>query len=85
MARLSGLIRALRVVMAPESCNLDDLPPRSHMNDLKAAADNARTAETLFDLLWCGIGGDIEVLGFFTQKEVADGTAHDISLKASIL
>ena len=71
--------------MAPEGCYLDNLPASPYMNDLKAAADNTRTAKALFDLLGRGVGGDIKVLRFFAQQEVANGAAHDVSLEALIL
>ena len=62
------LLGALFVMTTAKGGDLDDFPPHSHMNDLKAASDDPGVAKALLDLLRGGIGGDVEVLGVLADQ-----------------
>ncbi|MNO99959.1 hypothetical protein D3C76_917440 [compost metagenome] len=78
------LILALRV-MGAEGGDFNDLPAELHMGQLEAAADHPGVAEFGADLLRGGVGGHIEVFGAQVQQQVADATAHQVSLVAGLL
>ena len=56
-----------------------------HMHDTKAPADDEGTAKQLLDLLGCGIGGHIEILGLETEQQIAHRTTDDVGLKPRLL
>src|SRR5690606_40216743 len=65
-----------------ECGGLDDLRSEHHMHQAETAANDACATEQRFDLLWRGIGGDVEVLGLQTHDQVAYGAAHDVGFIA---
>ena len=75
------LFRALLVMATAKGSDLDDFPPDSHMNDLKAASDNPGVAKTLFDLLGGRIGGDVEVLGALADQQVSHRAPDHVGVK----
>ena len=70
---------------AAEGGDLDGLVPHHHMHDLEAAADDARAAEDVAHLFRRGVGGDVEILGFGADQQVAHGAADDEGLVALLL
>ena len=49
------------------------------MGEAKAPADQPAVEEELADLLWGCVGGDIKVLGFATEQEVAHASANQVA------
>ena len=56
-----------------------------HMDQLETAANDARVAKFGAHLFGRGAGRYIVILGFQVQQQVADASAHDISLVAGML
>ena len=61
-----------------EGGDLDDLAPIDHVRQPEPAADQAAVAEQRLDLLRRGVGGDVEVLGFAADQQVAHRAAHQV-------
>ena len=62
--------------------NLHRFLAEHDMDDLEAAADQARAAEQTVHLLRIGVGGDIKVLGCDPEQQVAHRAADHIGLVA---
>jgi hypothetical protein len=71
--------------MAAEGGDLDGLGAHVDVDDLEAAADDARAAETVTHLFRRGVGGDVEVLRLQTGEQVAHRAADDERLVAAFL
>ena len=65
--------------------DLDDFPPDSHMNNLKAASDDPGIAKALLDLFGGGIGGDVEVLGVLADQQIPNRAADHESIETVLL
>ena len=70
--------------MGAEGGNFNNLATEMHVHDTKAATDDAGIAEGASDLVGRGIGGDIEILGFEPQQQVAHAATHDIGFETGI-
>ena len=68
--------------MGPKGGYLDNFSTHADMHNLEAAADNTGSPEQFVDLLRCGIGGYVEILGTQSQHQVADTTTDQVGLKA---
>src|SRR3546814_21009366 len=55
------------------------------MNQLKAPADDAGSAKQRQYLVGRGVGGDVEILRFQTDDEVAHGAADDEGLESVLM
>ncbi len=55
------------------------------MRQTEATPDQTTVAEQLTHLFWRGVGGDVKVLGLFTQQQVANATAHQIGFIARFI
>ena len=71
--------------MPPKRCDLNNLPARSYMNDLKSPADNACAAKALLNLLGCGVGGDIEIFGVLAYQQVPHCAPHHVGVEIVLL
>ena len=70
----------------PERRDLDDLPVgKVNVGDAKSPADDEATTEYLLEPGRLGIGGDIVVLRFLAQVQVAHGTAHKVGREAQLV
>jgi hypothetical protein len=67
-------------IIAAEGGDFHHFASHAHMHYLKAATNDARTAEQASDLFRFGAGGHIEILGFTAEQEIAHTTAYQISL-----
>jgi hypothetical protein len=67
---------------AAESGDLDNLFSEQHVNQPEAASNQPRVPEQVMDLLGRGAGGDVKVLGFATQEQVAHAAANKIGVVA---
>ena len=56
-----------------------------HVHDAKTPTDDEGTAKQTLDLLGCGVGGHIKVLGPQTQQQVAHRTADNVGFKSGLL
>jgi hypothetical protein len=65
--------------------DLDDFPPDSHMNNLKAASDDPGIAKALLDLFGGGIGGDVEVLGVLPNQQIPHRTPDHVGIETALL
>ena len=65
--------------------HFDGLVAAQSVHDLKAPADNARTAYGGFDLFRCGVGRDIEIFRRAAGEQIAHGAADDKRLVAGLL
>jgi hypothetical protein len=70
---------------AAKGGDLDDFPPDSHMNDLKAASDNPGAAKALLDLFGGGIGGDVEVFGVLADQQIPHSAPDHESIETVLL
>ncbi len=70
---------------AAEGGDLDGFVAHHHMDDLEAAADDARAAEGVAHFLRRGVGGDVEILGLGADQQVAHGAADDVGHVAVFL
>ncbi len=68
----------------PEGCDLDDLAAEEDMRQAEAPADEATVAEQALDLFGQRVGGDVEVLRFDSQQEVANATANEERLETGV-
>ncbi len=68
--------------MGPKGGYLDNFGAHADMHNLETAADYTGPPEQFVDLLRCGIGGHVEILGAQSQHQVADTTADQVGLKA---
>ena len=55
------------------------------MHDLKASSNQKGSFKQAFDLFRCRIGGDVEILGFQSQQEVAYRSTYNESVISGIL
>lgn len=69
-----GSVR-IGIVAGAEGGDLDQFPADVHMDDPKAAADDARAAKQRTHLFGRGVGGDIEVLDLLAEQGVPDTAA----------
>ena len=74
---------ALRLLglQGAKSGNLDDFLTKVHMGQPKAATDQTTVAEHRTHLLGMRIRDNVKILGLPTQKQIANATAYQISLK----
>ena len=75
----------LLVEHAAEGGDLQRFLTHHHMHDLEAAADDARTAEGAAHFFRRGVGGDVKILGFGADQQVAHRAADDVGLEAVFL
>ena len=79
---LGGLHRRV----APEGGDLDDLSaPEQDVRQAEAPADDPAVAEEGAHVLRAGARGDVEILGFSPEQEVADAPADKVGLVAAAL
>src|SRR5690606_39721396 len=76
---------AARLGGSTEGGGFDDFLSEDHVHELEAAADDAGAPEQGADLLRRCIGGDVEILGFESDDEIADGAADDIGVVALLV
>ena len=79
------MVAAGVLVVGAKGGDLDNLAAEAHMHDTEAAADDAAAAKQLPDLLRCGVGGYIEVLGVTVQQQVAHTAAHKVGVKIGLV
>lgn len=70
---------------ASESGDFDGFAADHDMDNLKAAADDAASAEQFVDLFWTGVGNDVVVFGLDAKQQVAHGTADQIGFIACLM
>ena len=68
-----------------EGRDFDDLVAKAHMHDLEAPPDDARASEQRLHLFGRRVGGDVEILGFLADQQVAHRAADHIGLVAGLL
>gem|GEM_PF-5173865 len=79
------VLRRVGAAGAAEGRHFQQLLAEHHVHDLEAAADDEGAAEQFFHLLRRGVGGDVEILRFHAQQQVAHGAADDEGLEAGFL
>ncbi len=79
------VLRRVVAAVAAEGGHLEQVLAEHHVHDLEAPADDEGAPEQFFHLFGRGIGGDVEVLGFDAQQQVAHGAADDEGLVAGFL
>ena len=72
------------VMVAAEGGDLDNFPPEAHVDDTKAAPDDAGVAEQGVYGFRRGVGGDVEVLGMPSQQQVPDSAAYQVGLMPAV-
>jgi len=72
------------LAIGAEGGDLDGLAAAHHVDDLEAPADDARTAEQATHLLGGGVGGDVEILGYPAQQQVAYRAADEVAPVAGL-
>ena len=70
---------------AAEGGHFQQLLAEHHVHDLEAPADDEGAPEQALDLFRRGVGGDVEVLGFDAQQQVAHRAADQEGLEAGFL
>ena len=75
----------LNLIATAKRRHFNDFGTNHHMDDLKAAADNAAAAEYFTDLLRCGIGCNIKIFGFNPEQQIPNGSPYNISLKTGFM
>nr|GEU28121.1 hypothetical protein [Tanacetum cinerariifolium] len=70
---------------AAEGGHFQQVLAEHHVHDLEALADDEGAAEQLAHLFGRGVGGDVEVLRFHAQQQVAHGAAHHERFEARFL
>src|SRR5690606_7526994 len=68
-----------------EGGGFDDFLAEYNVYQLKAPANDAGAAEQRADLVGCGIGRHVEILGGQADDKVAHGAAHDVSVVAMLI
>ena len=79
---VGGVLAGLR---GTEGRDFDDLVAKAHMHDLEAPPDDARASEQRLHLFGRRVGGDVEILGFLADQQVAHRAADHIGLVAGLL
>ena len=77
------LIGMLRLRTA-KGGDFDDFGAKKHMRQLKTTPDDAAITKDLSDLFRAGIGRDVEILGFESEREVAHAAADEVGLEARL-
>jgi hypothetical protein len=73
-------------VEQPTECrNLDQRAALTHVSQPKAAADQATAWKNLLDFLGGRAGGNVEILGRFTQQQVAHAATDNKCLETRFL
>jgi len=79
------IFRYVGILPGTEGRDLDDLAAELHVRKAEAAADQPAVAKRLTHLLRAGVGGDVEVLGFAAQKQIAYPTADQVCFEPGCL
>ncbi len=83
---LGGDVLAVVVTgLATEGGDLDDLAAETHVHDTEAAADDARIAKQLLDLLRRGVGGHVEILGSDPEQGITQAASDQIGFVAGVV
>src|SRR5690606_34299840 len=75
-------VLVVRIVQRAERGYLDDLAAETHVYQPEAPADQPAVAEQGLDFLRQRVGGDVEVLGFAAEQQVAHAAADQVGLVA---